>query len=272
MAPLAPPSTATRPAPSSARWRHTFYTLCLTQALAMLAFGMALPFLPLYVQRLGIADPRAAAQWAGAMSAAGALVMAAMAPVWGALADRYGRKPMVARALLGGGAIVAVMSLARTPAQLLILRTVQGAFSGTVAASRTLLASVVPPSELGFALGVMQTAAFVGTSAGPLVGGLLADRFGFGATFFLTGLLLAFGGLAVIWLVHEDFTPPAPAAATGNGAGAALRVVLDVPGLGALIATLFFVQAGMSAMGPILPLFVQSLVPAERGSVAPWPA
>src|SRR5262245_66284499 len=78
-------------------WRRTFFTLCAAQAMAMLAFGMALPFLPLYIQQLGIADPRDAARWAGVMSAAGMVVMATVAPVWGALADRHGRKSMVVR-------------------------------------------------------------------------------------------------------------------------------------------------------------------------------
>lgn len=90
----------------------------------MVAFGMALPFLPLYVQRLGVADESSAAQWAGAMSTAGMLVMAILAPIWGDLADRYGRKPMVVRACFGGGLIVGAMSIARTPLELFGLRTI----------------------------------------------------------------------------------------------------------------------------------------------------
>src|SRR5919204_7049388 len=97
-----------RQRPPAPAWRRTFVALCASQTIAMLAFSMALPFLPLYVQRLGVEDPRAAARWAGAMAAGGAVIMAVMAPVWGAIADRYGRKPMVARALIGGGAVVAL--------------------------------------------------------------------------------------------------------------------------------------------------------------------
>jgi MFS transporter, DHA1 family, multidrug resistance protein len=251
-------------------WRRTFLTLCAAQAMAMLAFGMALPFLPLYVQELGISDPRDAARWAGVMSACGMVVMATVAPIWGTLADRHGRKAMVVRALFGGGITVALMALARSPLQLLVLRTVQGAFSGTVSATRTLVASVAPAAELGFTLGVMQTAAFIGTSIGPLLGGLIADRFGYSVAFGLTGVLLVCAGIAVLLLVHEDFSPPAPQPAGGIHAGfrGSLRLILDVPGLAALIGTLFFVQAGMGAVGPILPLFVQSLLPSDAAQVA----
>ncbi len=251
-------------------WRRTFVTLCAAQAMAMLAFGMALPFLPLYVQELGITDPRDAARWAGVMSACGMVVMATLAPIWGTLADRHGRKAMVVRALFGGGITVALMALARSPLQLLALRTVQGAFSGTVSATRTLVASVAPAAELGFTLGVMQTAAFIGTSIGPLLGGLIADRFGYPVAFGFTGVLLVCAGIAVLLLVHEDFRPPAPqpAGAAHTGLRGSLRLILDVPGLAALIGTLFFVQAGMGAISPILPLFVQSLLPSDAARVA----
>jgi DHA1 family multidrug resistance protein-like MFS transporter len=176
---------------------------------------------------------------------------------------------MVVRALFGGGLTVAVMSLARSPIQLLALRTIQGVFSGTVSATRTLVAGVIPASQLGFALGMMQTSAFIGTSIGPLLGGVIADSLGYSAAFALTGVLLVISGCAVFLLVHEDFTPPPPAADDGHtGLRGSLRLILDVPGLAALIATLFFVQAGMNAIGPILPLFVQSLLPPGGGSVA----
>ena len=124
-APPTDPAPALSLAEADRRWRRTFLTLCGSQLLAMLAFSMALPFLPLYIQRLGVPDPEAAATWAGVMTSGSGLVLALMAPIWGELADRHGRKPMVARALLGSGVIVGFMSLAQTPSQLLVLRTAQ---------------------------------------------------------------------------------------------------------------------------------------------------
>lgn len=233
----------------------------------MLAFGMATPFLPLYVQSLGVDDPRAAVGWAGLMSSSSMIVMATMAPIWGTIADRHGRKSMVTRALFGGGAVVAVMGFARSPEQLLGLRLVQGAFSGTVSAARTLASGIVPAAQLGYALGMMQTAQFVGNSAGPLLGGLISDRLGYGRTFVITGFLLVLTGVAVLRFVHEDFQRPTVGEAEGNGLRAALAVVRCVPGLFALIGTLFFVQAGMSAVQPVLPLYVSELVTSEEAGI-----
>jgi MFS transporter, DHA1 family, multidrug resistance protein len=225
----------------------------------MLAFGMATPFLPLYIQSMGVSDPRDAARWSGIMVSGSMLVMATMAPIWGTIADRHGRKPMVTRALFGGGLVVAVMGFATSPHQLLALRLVQGAFSGTVSATRTLVSSVVPAAQLGFVLGMMQTGAFIGNSLGPLIGGVIADQFGYGPAFVLTGVLLVATGVAVTYLVREDFSRPAVAEPGSRGMRAALGVVTQIPGLLALIGTLFFVQAGTSAVQPVLPLFVGEL-------------
>lgn len=252
------------------RWRGALGALLVAQATSMVAFGMALPFLPLYVQRLGVVGESSAAQWAGAMSTAGMLVMAVVAPFWGGLADRHGRKPMVVRACFGGGLIVGAMAVARTPLELFGLRTVQGAFSGTVAATRTLVVSVVPASQLGFSLGLLQTAVFVGNSFGPLLGGVISDLAGYEATFIATGALLAVSGLIVIAFVHEEFVPPPKAASTDARQGwrEAWELVGATPGLGAVIVTLFLVSTAQNAMGPVLPLFVQHLVADAHAQVA----
>ena len=251
-------------------WRAAFSALLVAQITSMVAFGMALPFLPLYVQRLGVDGEGSAAQWAGAMSTAGMLVMAILAPIWGDLADRYGRKPMVVRACFGGGLIVGAMSIARTPLELFGLRTVQGAFSGTVAATRTLVVSVVPASQLGFSLGLLQTAVFVGNSLGPLLGGVISDAAGYEATFLATGALLAVSGLIVVAFVREEFVPPVQSArdSTRHGWRDAFALLRDTPGLGAVIVTLFLVSTAQNAMGPVLPLFVQHLVSDAHTQIA----
>ena len=250
-------------------WRRTFIALIIAQTMSMVAFGMALPFLPLYVQTLGVSDEGDAIRWAGVMSTTGMLVMAAVAPFWGVMADRRGRKPMVARACFGGGLIVGAMALARTPLELFGLRTLQGGFSGTVAATRTLLTSVVPASQLGFTLGIMQTAVFVGNSFGPLLGGFISDAAGYKVSFLATGALLAISGVIVMVFVRENFTPPVAADANArHGWRDAVAMIERTPGLSAVIVTLFLVSAAQNAMGPVLPLFVKTLVADAHTQIA----
>ena len=250
-------------------WRRTFVALIIAQTMSMVAFGIALPFLPLYIQTLGVDDEGDAIRWAGAMSTTGMLVMAAVAPFWGVMADRRGRKPMVARACFGGGLIVGAMALARTPLELFGLRTLQGGFSGTVAATRTLLTSVVPTSQLGFTLGIMQTAVFVGNSFGPLLGGFISDAAGYTVSFLTTGTLLAISGVIVMVFVRENFTPPVAADADArHGWRDAVAMIERTPGLSAVIVTLFLVSAAQNAMGSVLPLFVKTLVADAHTQIA----
>jgi hypothetical protein len=128
-----------------------------------LAFSFALPFLPLYLQELGVSDPNSAGLWAGAMSAGFALVMGLMGPVWGVVADRYGRRLMIQRALFGATILIGAMAFVRSPEQLFVLRLLQGGVTGLVAAISTVVSLTVPRERLAASLGLVQTALFTAT-------------------------------------------------------------------------------------------------------------
>src|SRR4051794_30452234 len=98
-------------------WVRTVAVLWIAQVVAELAFSFALPFVPLYLQELGVEDANQAGVWAGAMSGGFALVMALMGPVWGIVADRYGRRLMIQRALFGACFVIGAMAFVRSPEQ-----------------------------------------------------------------------------------------------------------------------------------------------------------
>ncbi|MCS7256720.1 MAG: MFS transporter, partial [Thermomicrobium sp.] len=148
---------------SAPNWQRTLAALWLAQTLTIIGFSLRTPFLPFFVAELGARDLQSQVLWAGAINAGGAAVMAITAPLWGALADRYGRKLMVLRAMAAGSLTIGLMALATSPWQLFVLRLVEGGFTGTVTASTTLAASTVPKERLGFGLGLMQMAVFSGS-------------------------------------------------------------------------------------------------------------
>jgi len=193
-----------------------------------------------------------------------AVTMAVMAPIWGSLADRYGRKPMVERAMFGGALVIGLMSLARTAPQLALLRAIQGMLTGTVAASTSLVASTTPRERTGYALGLLQMAVYLGSSVGPLMGGFIADQLGFHATFLTTSGLLLSGGLMVAFRVREDFSPPLR---SGKSAGTALwdnlRLVFSSLPLVSVLSVRFVMRLAGRLVAPMLPLVVQSLAPTR---------
>jgi MFS family permease len=78
-------------------WRRNFYTLWVAELSAIIGFHAVQPFLPYYIQEFDVGDLAEALGWSGRMGTAAGLAMAISSPIWGSLADRYGRKPMVVR-------------------------------------------------------------------------------------------------------------------------------------------------------------------------------
>ncbi len=223
----------------------------------MLAFGFVLPFLPLYLKEIGVTPESAVVFWSGALVTSTGVSLAIFSPIWGALADRYGRKVMVLRALLVGGLIIALMGLVQNVGQFLVLRILQGMFTGTIAAATALVASIVPRERLAASMGQLQTSVYVGIAAGPVMGGVIAQAVGIRGTFFIAGAMLAIGGVFVWQFVHEHFTPPSTRRPLGFFES--LRLGLRSRTLMPLMVTLLLVQLSTAIVFPILPLFVERI-------------
>ncbi|HEX9116456.1 MAG TPA: MFS transporter [Anaerolineae bacterium] len=247
-------------------WRRTLYTLWFTQFIAIAGFSFVTPFIPYYIQGLGITDTASVALWAGLSSSACSFALALMAPVWGALSDRYGRKVMILRATLIGAVVLALMGFVVSVQQLLALRFLQGVFTGTIAASTTLVAGIVPDEHRGAALGSLQTAVYLGTTLGPLMGGVVGDAFGYRRSFWITGALLLLSGLLVLLFVKEHFQPAADTL-TQRRPGYRQSLAFLASGgvlLIALLTARILLRAGMMIPAPTMALFVQSLLPGGQ--------
>ena len=202
----------------------------------------------------------------GVLGAATGLAFSIAAPFWGAVADKYGRRPMVVRSMLGGALVLSAMGLASSVSQLLVLRIAQGALTGTISASTAMVSCLTPRKRLGFSLGLMQTAVFSGMSLGPLLGGAVADRMGYRVPFYVAGGMLLFSALLVLIFTREHFQP-APAqtrAQTG-----ALGIIRNTPGFTTMLAVFLLVNLAGSIAGPIFPLFVEKLLGpgAQKGTI-----
>jgi DHA1 family multidrug resistance protein-like MFS transporter len=240
-------------------WKRNLYALWIAQTLVLTAFSFRDAFFPFYMEDLGGFTNDQAALWSGISMSGGALVMVVAAPIWGTVADRRGRKPMVLRAMWAAMITSFLMAFAMAPWQMVVLRMVEGAFAGTVAACAALVASSAPKEKMGYALGMIQTAVFVGASIGPFLGGVLADLIGYRATFLCSTLLFAIGGLVVFLLVRENFVPVARGPERGFAAIKASRAWLFAPTLLAMTSVLVLMRFVQSGSRPILPLYIEEL-------------
>jgi DHA1 family multidrug resistance protein-like MFS transporter len=236
-------------------WERTLWAAWVAQLISITAFALVMPFMPFYIRDLGVKGEAAVSMWSGITITASGLMLALFSPVWGTLADRYGRKLMVERAMFGGAIILLIMGSVRNVYQLVLLRGLQGVFTGTMTASNTLVSSVVPRDKMAFSLGLMYTAVLTGNCVGPWVGGVIADHWGYRTPFYFSSALLLIGGLVVLWMVRENFVPLPPGAPRRTG----LRKTFGFKGLAALLGVFFFMSFSTSFVGPIFPLFVEKL-------------
>ncbi|HEY8342515.1 MAG TPA: MFS transporter [Calditerricola sp.] len=238
-------------------WQRNLYILMAAQGLVMAAMSMVVPFLPLYLYDLGMTDPAQVQRWAGLIFGINFLSAFVMAPIWGGLADRYGRKIMILRSGYGMAIITALIAFATSPVHLLLLRFLNGTISGFVPASVALTATNTPREHVGYALGMLQAGGIAGSILGPFFGGILAEWIGIRHVFWLTGLLLALA-TAVVHLFVREIAKPDP---RDNGASFRARaaVILHSPTLLLLFGTALVVQFAMMGPSPQMPLFVKEL-------------
>ncbi len=207
-----PPTPPPQPSPAAGGggtagidWRRNLAALWLAEFTAILGFSFAFPFLPLFLhQELHIPNGPQLSFWTGLSASATGFALALTSPIWGRLADRYGRKPMLVRAMIGGGISVGLMGLAQSALQLTVLRGVQGASSGTVAAATALVATETPAGHLAWALGILTSSISLGSAVGPAAGGVAANIIGLRAIFLAGGILLLLATVPVLFVVRES--------------------------------------------------------------------
>src|SRR5471032_3091509 len=188
-------------------WRRNLAICVFGSFTTLVSLTLLLPFLPIYVEELGVKQSAAIVEWSGIAFGATFLGTGFTAPLWGYLADRYGRKPMLVRAALGMAIIMPMIGLAHNVYELTLLRLAAGVIGGYASSSTLLVATQTPADKSGWALGVLSTGALAGTLIGPLIGGLLPGLIGIRNTFFLTGSVIAVAAFVTLFFVKEDFVP-----------------------------------------------------------------
>lgn len=227
-------------------------------------FAFVLPFLPLFVRDLGVAEPESAALWAGVLIGVSPLLAGLLAPVWGRLADRHGHKGVAMKALASYVVLLALTSAVSSVGQLLVLRVGIGLFGGIGPLGLAMATAQARREDTGRAVGLVQAAQILSAAVGPLAGGLLADAIGTRSTFLVTAALCALALVLVAAFYEEGGRPERPTAAPQ----ATFRAVTARPGVVALLGVLFVVNFIGRSFTPILPLHLQELgvAPARLAS------
>jgi DHA1 family multidrug resistance protein-like MFS transporter len=250
---------------SAEGWRVSQIALAISVFVAFVGYGMAIPFLPLYVQTLGVTREQAAL-WSGILFGISPLIGSFLTPIWGDLSDRYGRKLMLQRSLVGFTVFMSLMGLVVNVWQLLALRIVTGLFSGFLAMIMTLVTDLSPVERVGESIGFVQSGRIMGLVLGSAIGGLLASHLSFRPAFVIGGMVQFFAML----LISMGCREPTMRQSKVIRASAlhSLRYFRSLPSLQPLLVILFLIGVVESSISPILPLYVADLTPRGATSAA----
>jgi MFS family permease len=242
----------------SIHWRRNLFVAMFGAFTTIVAMTLLLPFLPIYVEQLGETDPAAIVQWSGIAFGATFASAALVAPLWGRLADLYGRKLMLVRASLGMAVAMSLMGMAQTVWQLVALRLLAGVLGGYASGSMVLVATQTPRERTGWALGTMSSAIMAGNLVGPIIGGVAPQWIGIRNTFLCAGAVIFVAFLATLFLIREEKRPPGTPRPKVQGAWAAIP---DKRPIIAMLTTGMLLMVANMSIEPIITVYVAQLVP-----------
>jgi DHA1 family multidrug resistance protein-like MFS transporter len=247
----------------SETWRKNLYVMFAAEFIVILGFSFILPFMPLFVQKLGSYNNSEAALWSGIAIGVSSIALFLSGPIWGIVSDRVGRKPMVLRALFGSAVIQTLAGLSPNIYIFVALRFLQGLFSGTVPAASALIASSAPRDKTSYAMGLLMLGVFLGNTIGPSIGGVLAEAFGFRNSFFFASGMLFLAGLLVLFLVEEKFERPVKDSTLGD-----VWRLLSSRTILPLLVTICIIGMSQNLIQPVIALFIKELNPSGSASTS----
>jgi MFS family permease len=149
--------------------RFAFPTLFMVVFIDLVGFGIVIPLVPFFAERLG-----ARPELITLIIALHALCQAGAMPVWGALSDRRGRRPVLLVSMLGHAGSYLMMGYADSLWMLALARIVSGVTAANLSTAYAYIADITGPDERAGAMGKISAAFGLGFAVGPALGGLLA--------------------------------------------------------------------------------------------------
>ena len=241
-------------------WRRNLYVCLFGSFTNISAMTLLLPFLPLYVEKLGVHSQAAIVQWSGIAYGISFLGAGIMAPIWGKFADLYGRKLILVRASHAMAISMSLIGAAQNIWQLVGLRLAAGILGGYASGAVVLVATQTPRHRSAWALGILSTGSLAGALLGPLLGGVLPGLIGLRETFLLSGGVIFLAFLATCIVVREEKRPSTPGQRRKAAEGA-WSMIPDKRPVIAMLATVMLLMVAAMSIEPIITVYVRTLVP-----------
>ncbi len=252
------------------QWKRNQLAVTCSAGFIFAGFTMILPFVPLYIQMLGVTSQAAVAVWAGVVLGVTPLTASLAAPLWGRVAERFGLKLMAIRISFALFVIWALTGFARTVFQLFLLRFLLGLFGGFNAFSISLATQLAPKDKMGKVIGTLQAVQVSSAAVGPLIGGLLAGWIGIRRTFLATAFFCLLSLVLFLFLYRDNPSASLASPEELSNRPGRFREMLSLPNFLVLALLLFLVTAIDRSFSPVIPLIVAGMTatPLEAARTA----
>lgn len=224
---------------------------------------MVVPFISLYIETFGDFSNEYVQRWAGLVFGVTFISAFLFSPIWGKIGDKYGFKPILLITGYGIALSVFIMGIVGNVLGLFILRMFMGIVTGFIPTSIALISKQTPKNEAGKTLGTLQMGNVSGSLFGPLLGGLMADTFGFQYTFIITAIGVAIASTVVLFGIREikqteeerkQFKP--------HTSKDVIKLIFSRKLLIMVMLVALLIQIGNFSIQPLLALYVNELTQA----------
>lgn len=244
------------------QWKKNLYVLWVGTFIAGMSFSLVSPFLPMLLKQVGVVEGLEV--WSGVAFSASFVISSIMSPVWGALADKYGRKVMIIRSGIGIAMSYFGLAFATAAWHVVALRMMNGFLSGFIPSAIALVATNTPDERLGSSLGLIQTGSAFGNIMGPLFGGVVSHYVGVQKTLLVGGGVL-FVATAVVMFGVKEIRKPNRNIKTNviND----FRVAVSNRNLLIMLFTVMLFQSAVMILQPVLPIYIGEIMEGRDASL-----
>lgn len=243
-----------RPAPA---WIGLLILFTFGSFIEAIMFGHLSAFTPLYLPKLGIA-PADVPSWTGMIAAIAGIPGLLFLPLWGALADKFARKPIIIRSFVVEVLLACTVALAGNIWVFIIGRALSGLALGNSGLMLTTLAERAPDNRRAVAFAIMNTAGPIGVFLGPLMGGAIMDRWGFNTLLWVDAALMVFVVLSLS-LAYKDTFKSRDDRPLLNMAVESIQIIWNSQSLRSLFPALFMLFAGSRLAMTYVPIAIDKL-------------